>query len=67
MRIINSYSLPYFSKDMADIFLPNGRRIKVLLPEFRDITSEAGKFHQFYAYQIRANEKWSPKKHRERR
>jgi len=58
----NSLSLPYFSKDSASIFLLDGRQIKVPLSHFQDMTTEGGRFHQFYTYSIGGNKKWSPKK-----
>jgi len=62
MKRINSRSLPNFSKDSAGIFLLDGREIKVAISRFQDMTTEGGRFHQFYTYHIGGKRRWSQKK-----
>jgi hypothetical protein len=56
MRKIHSYCLPYFFKDEVSIFPLDGRKIKVPLSQFQDITTEGGRFHQFYTFLIGGDE-----------
>jgi hypothetical protein len=56
MRKIHSYCLPYFFKDAVSIFLLDGRKIRVPLSRFRDVTSEGGRFYQFYTFLIGGDE-----------
>ena len=52
MLKIHSYCLPYFLEGEVSIFLLNGRKIRVPLSQFQDITSEGGRFHQFYTFLV---------------
>ncbi len=52
MTEIQSRCLPYFSQDKASIFLLNGRKIRVPIFNFQDVTSEGGRFHQFHTFLI---------------
>jgi hypothetical protein len=56
MLKIHSYCLPYFFRDEVSIFLLDGRKIKVLISQFQDITSEGGRFYQFYTFLIGGDE-----------
>ena len=56
MLKIHSLCLPYFHKDAVSIFFPDGKPIKVPLSQFRDITSEGGRFHQFCIFLTGGNE-----------
>ena len=53
---IHSRCLPYFHKDAVSIFPIDGRLIMVQLSQFQDVTSEGGRFHQFYTFLIGGNE-----------
>jgi hypothetical protein len=50
MQKIHSYCLPYFSQDMVSVFLLDGKEIRVPISQFQDITSEGGRFYQFYTF-----------------
>jgi len=54
MLKIHSYCLPYFFENKVSIFLLDGRKIKVPLSQFQDVTTEGGRFHQFYTFLIRS-------------
>ena len=56
MLKIHSYCLPYFFEKEVSIFLLDGRKIRVPLSRFRDITTEGGRFHQFYTFLIGGDE-----------
>ena len=56
MLKIHSYCLPYFFENKVSIFLLDGRKIKVPLSQFQDVTTEGGRFHQFYTFLIGGNE-----------
>ena len=56
MLKIHSYCLPYFFEKEVSIFLLDGRKIRVPLSQFQDITTEGGRFHQFYTFLIGGNE-----------
>jgi len=56
---INSLCLPFFIEDMVSIFLLDGRKIKVPFSRFQDVTSEGGRFYQFYTFVIGGNENGS--------
>ena len=56
MLKIHSYCLPYFFNDGVSIFLLDGGQIKVPTPQFQDVTSEGGRFHQFYTFLIGGDE-----------
>jgi hypothetical protein len=56
MLKIHSYCLPYFFRNEVIIFLLDGRKIKVPLSQFQDVTSEGGRFHQFYTFLIGGDE-----------
>jgi hypothetical protein len=56
MLKINSLCLPYFLKDAVSIFLHDGRKIRVPLSQFQDVTSAGGRFHQFYTFLIGGDE-----------
>ena len=55
MLKIDSHCLPYFLKDAVSIFLLDGRKIRVPLSQFQDVTSEGGRFHQFYTFLVGGN------------
>lgn len=57
MAIIDSLCLPYFQENRASVFLPDGRKIKIPMIQFQDITLEGGRFYQFYTYQ-RGGAEW---------
>jgi len=59
MLKVHSLCLPYFLQDMVSIFLLDGRRIRVPLSHFQDVSSEGGRFHQFYTYLIGGDEMFS--------
>lgn len=61
MLKIHSYCLPYFFEDEASIFLLDGREIKVPLSQFQDVTSDGGRFYQFYTFLIGGDEDVQPK------
>ena len=52
MLKINRPYLPFFLKDMANIFLLDGGQIRVSVSQCQDITSEGGRFYQFYTFSI---------------
>lgn len=52
MEKLNSFCLPYFQKDRVSIFSLHGREIRIPISQFQDITSEGGRFHQFYTFLI---------------
>ena len=56
MRKIHSYCLPYFFRDEVSIFLLDGREIRVPICQFQDITTEGGRFHQFYTFLMGGSE-----------
>ena len=56
MLKVHSLCLPYFSQDMVSIFLLDGRRIRAPLSQFQDVTTEGGRFHQFYTFLIGGDE-----------
>ena len=56
MLKIQSYCLPYFLPGMVSIFLLDGRKIRVSISQFQDVTSEGGRFHQFYTFLIGGSE-----------
>ncbi len=56
MLKINSLCLPYFLKDAVSIFLLDGRKIRIPLSQFQDVTSEGGRFCQFYTFLIGGDE-----------
>ncbi len=56
MLKVHSLCLPYFSQDMVSIFLLDGSKISMPPSQFKDVTSEGGRFHQFYTFQIGGDE-----------
>jgi hypothetical protein len=56
MLKINSLCLPFFLEDMVSIFLLDGSQIRVPVSQFQDVTSEGGRFYQFYTFVIGGNE-----------
>ena len=64
MLKIHSYCLPYFFSETVSIFLLDGRKIIIPLPQFKDVTSEGGRFHQFYTFLIGGNENALKRKER---
>jgi hypothetical protein len=56
MLKINSLRLPFFIKEMVSIFLLDGSQIRVPVSQFQDVTSEGGRFYQFYTFSIGGNE-----------
>lgn len=56
MLKIHSLCLPYFLKNAVSILLLDGKPIKVPLSQFQNITSEGGRFHQYYTFLIGGNE-----------
>jgi hypothetical protein len=61
MLKIHSYFLPYFFEKEVSIFLLDGREIRVPLSQFQDVTTEGGRFHQFYTFLIGGDEYVQPK------
>jgi hypothetical protein len=56
MLKIHSYCLPHFFEKEVSIFLLDGRKIKVPLSQFQDVTTAGGRFHQFYTFLIGGDE-----------
>ena len=56
MLKINSLCLPFFLEGMVSIFLLDGSQIRVPVSQFQDVTSEGGRFYQFYTFLIGGNE-----------
>ncbi len=56
MLKIHSYCLPYFFKDTVSIFLLDGSQFRVPISQFQDVTSDGGRYHQFYTFLIGGDE-----------
>jgi|GEM_PF-2605245 len=56
MLKVHSLCLPYFHKDAVSFFFLDGKSIEVPFWQFQNITSEGGRFHQFYTFLIGGNE-----------
>jgi len=52
MLKIHSYCLPYFLEGEVSIFLLDGSQIRVPISQFQDVTSEGGRFHEFYTFLV---------------
>jgi hypothetical protein len=64
MLKIHSHCLPYFLEDEVDIFLLDGLEIRVPISKFQDVTSDGGRFYQFYTFLIGGAEDVQPKNKR---
>lgn len=52
-KIYHSYSLPYFTNGYVSFFDSKSNKIMVRREDFKDITTEGGRFRQFYTYKVR--------------
>ena len=56
-RIINSPCLPYLydraGVDMVSIISIDGKKIRIPASQFQDVTTDGGRFHQFYTFAIK--------------
>jgi len=52
---VHSRSLPYYYDDKVSFFDLKGKKHIVKEEDFMDITSEGGRFHQFYTYLVKTD------------
>jgi hypothetical protein len=51
----HSHSLPYFTDKEASFYDQCGNRIVVEKEKFKDVTTEGGRFVEFYTYEVKAD------------